>query len=123
MADAEANSFIESGLDISTTGTVTGTTPLTAVDPNTNDGVSLIVQVIISNNNYETLAQEAIQLSVAGEDAVGFDINDDATCSVPANATDAAADDFIDRTIDPRPTIVEGTPTLLLNGGTTVITP
>lgn len=115
-ANARTGVFIEGG-DI-TAGTVTGTTALTSVDPNTNNGVSLFVRVLISNNNWEGLTAQTIGLSVAGEDAAGFDIDDDALCTVPANAADAADDDETTRTITPRPTIVEGTPTILPVSGT-----
>lgn len=114
-ANARTGTFIEGG-DI-TGGTVTGTTALTSVVANTNNGVSLFVRVLISNNNYETLAAQTIELSVAGEDAVGFDIDDDAACTVPASAADAADDDETSRTITPRPTIVEGTAIILPIGG------
>ncbi|MFA5327285.1 MAG: hypothetical protein WC384_05800 [Prolixibacteraceae bacterium] len=115
-ANARAGTLIESG-DI-TSGTLAGTTALTSSVPTTN-GVSLIVRVVITNHNYETLAQETIALSVAGEDADGFDIIDDAACTVPADAATAAVDDVATRTIDPRPTIIEGTTIILPNGGTT----
>lgn len=114
-ATTAATGFIEGG-DI-TGGTITGTVPLTSTIPNTNGGVSMIVRVIISNNNYEGLAAQTIGLSVAGEDAVGFDIDDDALCTVPADAADAASDDGTTRTITPRPTIEEGTAIILPNGG------
>ena len=114
-SNARTGTFIEGG-DI-TGGTYTGATALTSVNPNTSTGVSLFVRVIISNNNYETLAAETIGLSVAGRDAVGFDITDDAACTVPADAATAATDDGTTRTITPRPTIVEGTPTIIANGG------
>jgi hypothetical protein len=110
-ANARTGTFIDGG-DI-TAGTVTGTVPLTAVNPNTNNGVSLFVRVLISNNNFEGLAAQTIGLSVAGEDEVGFDIDDDLACTVPANAADAADDDTTTREITPRPTIVEGTPIIL----------
>lgn len=110
-----AGPFIEGG-DI-TGGSITGTTAITSVNPNTVNGVSLFVRVVIANNNYETLAAETIELSVAGLDAVGYDIDDDALCTVPATAADAADDDETSRTITPRPTIVEGTPLIIPNGG------
>ncbi|WP_347839518.1 hypothetical protein [uncultured Draconibacterium sp.] len=117
MANAQAGTFIESG-DISG-GSLTGSTAITA-DPGVLDnsvGLSVYVQVIINNNNYETLAASTIGLSVAGEDAEGFDIDDDATCTQPANAADAADDDVTTRTLSPRPTLIEGTPTILPNTG------
>jgi len=117
-SNARTGTFIEGG-DI-TGGSFTGTTALTSVSPNTSAGVSLFVRVLISNNNYETLAAQTIELSVAGEDAVGFDIDDDALCTVPADAASAADDDETSRTITPRPTIVEGTPIILPNGGVAV---
>jgi hypothetical protein len=117
-SNARTGTFIE-GADI-TGGTVTGTTALTSVNPNTSAGVSLFVRVLISNNNYETLAAQSIGLSVAGEDAVGFDIDDDALCTVPADAATAADDDETTRTITPRPTIVEGTPTIIPVGAVAV---
>ena len=110
-----AGPFIEGG-DI-TGGSITGTTAITSVNPNTVNGVSLFVRVVIANNNYETLAAETIELSVAGLDAVGYDIDDDALCTVPGTAADAADDDETSRTITPRPTIVEGTPLIIPNGG------
>lgn len=120
FADAKAGTFIEPAADI-TAGTVTGTTPLTSSVANTTAGVSLIVKVIIANHNYETLAQETITLAVAGQDADGFDIVDDATCTVPTDAVTAAADDVATRTIDPRPAIDgPGATTIILpNDGTT----
>lgn len=118
LANMKAGTTIETG-DI-TSGSYTGSNALTSSAPNTTGGVSLIVRVIISNNNYETLTQESIELAVAGEDAVGFDIDDDAICTVPTTAVDAADDDTATRTIDPRPTLVEGTPTILNNTGVSV---
>lgn len=115
-ANATAGTYIETG-DI-TSGTYAGTTDFTSTVANTTDGVSLIVKVVVSNHNYETLAQQSYTLSVAGEDADGFDIVDDATCTVPADAATAATDDFVTRTIDPRPTLIEGTTILLTNDGT-----
>lgn len=100
-----------------TAGSYAGTTALTSTVPNTTQGVSLIVRVIISNNNYETLAQSTIALAVAGEDAETFDIDDDAVCTVPADAADAASDDVATRTIDPRPSIGPGTTPVLINTG------
>lgn len=117
-ANAKAGTFIEPAADI-TGGTVSGSTPLTSTVTNTTKGVSLIVKVIIANHNYETLSQETITLAVAGEDADGFDIDDDNVCTVPTTAIDAADDDIASRTIDPRPTLIEGTPLLLPNDGTT----
>ncbi len=119
--DAVAGTYIEGG-DI-TTGTFAGTKALTSSVANTTDGVSLIVKVIISNKNYETLAQETIKLSVAGEDADGFDINDDATCTVPATDILAAADDVATRTIDPRPAIDKPAPTTIILTNTGVAVP
>ena len=128
MATALANGASIEGFDIAAgsaaTGspaTIQGTVPLTAGVgvTNTNDGVSLIVRVVITNHNYETLTASTIGLSVAGEDDLGFDIDDDALCTVPANATDAADDDETSRTITPRPTLNEGTIEILPNGGTT----
>jgi hypothetical protein len=110
-SNARTGTFIEGG-DI-TGGSFTGATPLTSVNPNTVNGVSLFVRVLIANNNYETLTAQSIGLSVAGQDAVGFDIDDDALCTVPANAADAADDDETTRTIRPRPTLVEGTPLII----------
>lgn len=117
LSAMKAGTTIESG-DI-TSGSYAGSNALTSSVANTTGGVSLIVRVIISNNNYETLNQESIALSVAGEDAIGFDIDDDATCTVPTTATDAADDDVATRTIDPRPTLTEGTTIILNNAGTT----
>ena len=114
-ATTAAAGWIEGG-DI-TGGTVTGTTAITSNAPNTNGGVSMIVRVVVSNNNYEGLTAQTIGLSVAGEDAVGFDIDDDLACTVPANAADAADDDTTSRTITPRPTLQEGTTIILPVGG------
>ncbi|MGE0019771.1 MAG: hypothetical protein AB7S72_08910 [Draconibacterium sp.] len=118
-ADAQAGNFVEAAAIDITAGTATGTVPLTTTLLDNSGGVSLYVRVVIENNNYETLAASTIELSVAGEDAVGFDIDDDATCTVPATAADAADDDETTRTITPRPTLVEGEPIILINGGTT----
>jgi hypothetical protein len=113
MANAQAGTFIETtSIDI-TGGTATGTVPLTTTLLDNSGGVSLIVQVIIANNNYETLAASTIGLSVAGEDANGFDIDDDATCTIPTTAVDAADDDTTTRTITERPTLTEGEATIL----------
>jgi hypothetical protein len=117
FAEAQAGTFIESG-DI-TGGSITGTEALASSLTNTNDGVSLYVRVVIANNNYETLAIQEIDFSVAGEDTEGFDITDDEECTQPTTAADAAADDLVERTINPRPTIQEGTPIILPNEGTT----
>ena len=117
-ANARTGVFIEGG-DI-TGGSITGTTALTSVSPNTSTGVSLFVRVLIANNNYEGLADQTIELSVAGEDAVGFDLTDEATCTPPADAATAATDDGTSRVITPRPTIVEGTPTIIPIGGIAV---
>jgi hypothetical protein len=114
-ANARTGVFIEGG-DI-TGGSITGTTALTSVSPNTSTGVSLFVRVLIANNNYEGLAAQTILLSVAGEDAVGFDLTDEATCTPPADAATAAVDDGTSRVITPRPTIVQGTPIILPIGG------
>lgn len=120
-ANAQAGTFIQSG-DI-TSGTFVGTTALTAAAGvlDNSVGLSLYVQVVIANNNYETLGDETIGLSVAGLDAEGYDIDDDATCTIPANAADAADDDETTRTITSRPTVTEGTTIILGNSG--VITP
>lgn len=115
-ANATGGTYLETG-DI-TSGTFASAVDFTSSVANTTDGVSLIVKVVVSNHEYETLAQQSYTFSVAGEDADGFDIVDDATCTVPADAATAAADDFVTRTIDPRPTLNEGTTILLLNTGT-----
>jgi hypothetical protein len=117
-ATTPATGWIEGG-DI-TGGTITGATALTSNNPNTVNGVSMIVRVVIQNDNYEGLTLQTIGLSVAGEDAVGFDLTDEPTCTPPADAATAAADDGTTRTITPRPTIVEGTPIIIPNGGVAV---
>jgi len=105
-----------------TGGKFAGTKALTSSVQNTTNGVSMIVKVVITNNNYQTIAQESISLSVAGLDAVGFNIIDNVTCTIPATDVLAAAPNVANRTIDPRPLIDAGlaTPIILTNTGVSV---
>ena len=113
FSNAQAGTFIEpTDIDI-TAGTAAGTVPLTTTLLDNSVGVSLYVRVVIANNNYESLTASTIGLSVAGEDATGFDITDDIDCTQPTDAATAALDDVTERTITPRPTLEEGEPLIL----------
>jgi hypothetical protein len=115
MTNAQAGTFIETSV-ITEDVEVKGTTALTASAADNSAGVSLIVQVVIANNNYETLAASTIGLRVAGEDALGFDIVDDIDCTQSVDAETAAVDDATTRTITERPTLddaTDGTPIIL----------
>lgn len=123
FADAQAGNFVEpAAIDI-TAGTAAGTVPLTTTLTDNSVGVSAYVRVVVSNHNYETLAASTYTLSVAGEDANGFDIDDDAACTIPGSAADAADDDITTRTVTERPTLQEGVPIILPVGGEATINP
>ena len=116
MLDARKGTNVIEGADIAIGGGATaeviqGAVALTSTVSNTTSGVSMIVRLVVKNNNYETLTASTIELSIAGEDFVGtYDITDDGTdCIVPTSLADAAADDETSRTITPRPTLDDTT--------------
>lgn len=106
LANARAGTFIEPAQAISTTA-VTGTTPLTSGVTNTSEGVALYVRVVISNNTFESLANQDFILAVDGIDASDqWDIDHlAATC----DATGADQADKATHTITARPTVIDAT--------------
>lgn len=120
LANAVAGTFIETEAAITNNVNLNGATALTSTVDNTTNGVSLFVRVVKTNNVVETTTQETITLAVAGTDAKGLDITDDGIdCIQPTDIDVALADDVATRTIDPRPTLQEGEPTIISIGAVT----
>ncbi|HZL09212.1 MAG TPA: hypothetical protein VFC65_04385 [Prolixibacteraceae bacterium] len=86
------------------------TTPVATTVTDTSNGVSIYVRVTITNNSFEGLAQTPITLAVDGENAAGELDVINTTCVEPAAADFA---DLAIQTLDERPTVIEGTSSIL----------
>jgi hypothetical protein len=97
--------------DFTTTYSVTagtlGNDPVETDETNTSNGVSIYVRVIVSNNDYETLTAQTITLTVDGQNSVGdWDVDNwDGTNLICNQTTNADEEDFVEQTINPRPTV------------------
>lgn len=88
---------------------VSGTTQIQA-DPNvsTAAGVSIYVRVTVENRTFETLAQQILAMALDGQNSLAqWDVRND-DCTLP-NPNAADGHDTATQTIDPRPTVQEGT--------------
>jgi len=93
-----------------TSGTPSATAITTTAGLATDLGVSIYVRVTITNHSFEGLANTPIALAVDGTDAAGNLDVINSTCVTPAAA------DFVDvatQTLNKRPTVIEGTSSLI----------
>lgn len=89
-----------------TGGSYTSTTTAMTTDPDTHDGVSIFVRLIIHNNTYEGIAATPISLAVNGENSVGQPDVVNTDCAV-----NTLYEDLANQTLNPRPTVAPNTPT------------
>jgi hypothetical protein len=83
-------------------GTYTSTTNALTTIPDTHNGVSIYVRLIIHNNTYEGIAATPIALAVNGENSVGQKDVVNTDCSVVNSFEDLA-----NQTLNPRPTVTQ----------------
>lgn len=111
QAAAAAGTFVDSstpGLTLAT-GTFSGTVDVTTAAANTAGGVSIWVTVIITNNTYESLADQPFTLAVDGVDSTGqWDLTSACVDPGAADQVDLATQvltarpDVDDATVDPQ---------------------
>jgi hypothetical protein len=105
QAAATAGTFVQSTAGLGVGDTFSGTTAVTTTEPNTVNGVSIWVTVIIDNNSYESLSDQPFTLAVDGVDSTGqWDLT-----AICANGTAADQDDQATQVLTARPTVTHGT--------------
>jgi len=107
LTNFDANS-IEGPTGIEVNTPITGDNDILSAVENTANGVALYVRVVISNNTYESIADQDFVLAVDGQDSTGqWDIDqadEDCTLAVGPDRTDQAT-----HTITARPDISDET--------------
>ena len=104
--DALNGNFIETEQSIAVGTALDGTTQLSPLAGlNTSEGTSIYVRVIITNNTYESIADQPFVLAVDGLDASNqWDIDQ---ASASCSATDADLTDRATHTVTSRPDITD----------------
>lgn len=85
---------------------VSGTTPITTNETDTENGVSVFVRVKLTNNNFENLAGQTVTMELDGQNAEGLWDVVNSDCSDPDGPDQ---NDVADQVIKPRPTITPTT--------------
>jgi hypothetical protein len=107
---AAAAKVADNGSLLTGTAFTVPATPVLSSLTSTSNGASIYVRVTVSNKTYETLADNAITLSVNGKNAEGdFDV---VNGGVTDDCTTTATEDWVDasiQTIKARPTVTTNT--------------